>query len=403
MTDMQDDDIEDFDEAGAPPARSRLSGAALGEAWRTSPLFKGLVILLGLIVIFILFGLSGDDEAMIPVSDVTHPSQVNSNPLNPDPLNQYYADALEQKNQQTIDQALQTGGSAIPQPTTVDVKPQINDNLDDDPLANWRRSLAEAETAPPPLPTGPARPSRDLTALSGAMRAQMQQLIEAQAPRQMVVIPVTDQPLPDLTGVPGAASGDTASANPGGIPAEVLQPAGVVVYGQLLTEANTDVPAPIIANVLSGRFAGGKLIGKFVESSEFLTISFNRLVHEGKEYDVEVLAVDPDTTLAGFATEVDHRYFARVLLPAAATFVSEFGKALSERETTTFVSGDTVVQDSQPLDTGEALTAGAAEAADVVADFLKNEADQTRRLVRVAPGTAMGLLFLSAVEEAPTL
>jgi intracellular multiplication protein IcmE len=172
-----------------------------------------------------------------------------------------------------------------------------------------------------------------------------------------------------------------------------------VNYAQLLTEANSDVPSPILAQILSGPLAGGRAIGKFKVSYDYLIIEFSLINHKGKDYSVSALALDPDTTLAGMATEVDHRYFSRVILPAAGAFVSEFGRVMSEptQEVTTTETTTTVTQTERGIE--DATYAGVGSAANTISRFLEREGQRIQPLVRVAVGTPMGIFFLQPVKE----
>ena len=175
--------------------------------------------------------------------------------------------------------------------------------------------------------------------------------------------------------------------------------AGTVNYAQMLTEANSDVPGPILAQVLSGPLTGGRAIGHFQVSDDYLVIEFNTITLKGKEYSVNALALDPDTTLGGMATEVDHRYFTRVILPAAGSFVSAFGDALSRPQTETIVTNGAIVTLQAKQGMKDALYAGVGSVGNSVGRFLDEQGARTRTLVRVAVGTPMGLFFLSSVRD----
>lgn len=126
-------------------------------------------------------------------------------------------------------------------------------------------------------------------------------------------------------------------------------------------------------------------------------MTFNIATLKGKEYKIEALALDPDTTLGGIATEVDHRYVARLVLPAAAAFVSELGKSLGENPDTVTVSNGVVITEQARNGIKEGLYAGMGAAGEAVASFFRSEANNTRVLVRVEAGTPFGMFFTKAV------
>jgi intracellular multiplication protein IcmE len=242
--------------------------------------------------------------------------------------------------------------------------------------------------------------AQDDDSLAKAMQKQMQQLMESWAPRHAKF--VTGTAPADKAEAQTAAQQEEQAAQARQTqtpPPKTLVAAGTVNYVQLLTEANSDVPGPILAQILSGPLSGGRAIGRFQVMGDYLVMTFNTVSLKGKDYPINAMALDPDTTLGGMATEVDHRYLSRVLLPAAGAFVSAFGKALAETDTETTVSDGTVVSEQAKKGTKEAIYSGIGEMGETVADFLRDEAKKTKTLVRVAVGTPMGLFFLNTVKE----
>src|SRR6202021_599971 len=126
----------------------------------------------------------------------------------------------------------------------------------------------------------------------------------------------------------------TAAAAPTQTPSmqqpKTIVPAGTVSYAQLLTEANSDVPGPILAQIMSGPLAGARAGGEFKTLDDYLVLHFALVNFKGKDYQIDAIALDPDTTLGGMATDVDQRYFTRVILPAAAGFMQGLGSALAQ-------------------------------------------------------------------------
>ena len=47
---------------------------------------------------------------------------------------------------------------------------------------------------------------------------------------------------------------------------------------------------------------------------DYLVLQFTLVNFKGKDYPITAVALDPDTTLGGMATEVNQRYFTRVVL-----------------------------------------------------------------------------------------
>ena len=185
---------------------------------------------------------------------------------------------------------------------------------------------------------------------------------------------------------------------------EVLLPAGEILYAQLLTEANTDAPGPVLAQILSGPLKGSRILGSFEEQEELLTLNFETVVYEEESLSVDAVALDPATTLPAMATEVDHRYFKRIILPAAAAFVEGLAGAIGETTTVTVVTdGGTVVDAQEEPDSEQEVALGIEEAGQELGEILDEIADDTEVMIRIAAGTPIGILFLEPVTKDETV
>ena len=177
-------------------------------------------------------------------------------------------------------------------------------------------------------------------------------------------------------------------------------PAGEIAYAQLLIEANSDVPGPILAEIVSGPLAGSRVLGSFQVNRELLTLNFNTIVIDDKSIGISAIAVDPATTSTGMATDVDHHYLQRIILPMAARFIEGMASAAAETgllEVT--VEGDTVSSEQQEASDDQQVAAGIDEAGQELGEILNDIADDLEVTVIVAAGTPMGLLFTAPVVE----
>ena len=181
-------------------------------------------------------------------------------------------------------------------------------------------------------------------------------------------------------------------------------PAGTIEYAQLITEANTDVPGPILAEIVTGSLKGAKLIGTFEETYNYLTLNFNTLVIDGVDYGADAVAIDPETTLPGMATDINRRYFARVILPVAAEFITGFSSAVAASGNTTItIAGDSVTETTTNTNGNDQEVAlGISRAGEELASILSEARENTPQLLRVRAGTPMGIFFVSAVSDRQT-
>jgi intracellular multiplication protein IcmE len=453
-TDFDDDnfddglDFEDFD-----------TGDPEGGSLTDNPLFKIGAIVGGIVlVIAIIIAFSGEDEAT-QRSVMNTKSGLDDIP-GQGPVDQQYKDRVDDQNRANVEEAIRSGTSALP--TLVEgpdkgLSLPSSDDVEEDPLERWRRIQEERrrqqqDFEPPPEFEGPDPKIAAIEALANAMSEQMTAILEAQLPGESSSMGVTevdflatifgddrtymasmplekeyryyepnnpnldrervnevnnrlldqavqDGDLSDLQLID--EDGDltnpfVASTSATG---EIVIPAGEIEYAQIITEANSDVPGPVLAQIVTGPLAGSKMIGEFEVSEDYLVLTFDSLVFEGVTYETTAVALNPKTANVGVATEVDRRYLRRIILPAAAEFVTGFAEAASESasSSTTIDGGNgTSTTSSEDLSIEEELFAGFEEAAGVVSEVLEEEAD-IPPLVKVHAGTPLGILFLAPV------
>lgn len=410
-----------FDSFDDQPAKGG-SGNSLGEIWRNNPLIKFGAIGFGVVALIIIVrAFAGGPEA--PKSSVGTALKQGEAPGGK--TTEAYRDAIDNVNEQRLEQALRQGTSSIPIPTAgtttavgqpIDETPPV---VLEDPLANWRAAAqtpartqdpqrlpantigantsyqpANAQQAEIPQAMGPSPEA--VGQLSSAMSQQMQSILgahEIRAPRVMAVT-AADYYTRDKQGEQdGSGSGSNSETVE-----EIIVPAGTIVYAQMLTEANTDAPGPVLARISSGALNGNRILGTFANTESFITLDFNTVVIEGVSHSIKAIAIDPKTTLPAVATEVDRRYFTRFVLPAAASFIEGLGGAIAQRESTTVVvDGSVVTSSTRKLNTREELAAGLEEGTRVIARDLQREADRVQPLIKVHAGTPVGILFLEPV------
>lgn len=175
--------------------------------------------------------------------------------------------------------------------------------------------------------------------------------------------------------------------------------AGTIVPAEMLTPLNSDAPGPVLARIVSGPFAGARVLGSFNATNKEITVQFRTLSVPGHKssYSINAYAVNPELGV-GVATDVNNHYFKRYGLSLAAGFLSEYGSAWgSAGQQTTIVDGAVVITNDD-LDSSRINKIA-------LGGLGKELSSQLKRDSNVAPtvkaegknneGLPIGLLFMS--------
>lgn len=392
---------------------------SLGASWKSSPLFKFGVVALVIIIVVALVSILSSDEVQAPQSVVGKGAGAGFKEApGMKELTPVMKEAIEERNDQRVDEAEKKGISAIPTPITppktlLEVPQDSGES--EDPLLRWQqmqneraKAQREQQLVEGQKPqTDPQREAK-VGALVQAMSQQIEGILGEQKDQELKHMNVfTPASLPeggavDPNGLVSPVTGQPQLAAQK--PSKILLPAGKIEYAQMVLEANSDIPGPVVALLASGQFSGAKLIGKFQAQEEYLVITFSTLVtKKGTSIPINAYALDPGTSLTGMATDVDHRYFKRIVLPAAAKFVEGLGEAYAETTSETTQNSTTTTTTTTDLNTKQEFGKAVSEAAKSVGDVLDEDGKNTKPLVIVAAGTPMGILFMESVTDKDVL
>lgn len=427
MTDQNNEfdlDPQDEFESDVP-----VQGASLKDAWDNNPLMKigAIVLAVAIAVGGYLTFFSGEKEENVSKVASLGSKDVKVTVGGPGEIDEAYKTALEAENQRALEKAKATQSSTMPTPiagigSDEITLPKAPDQATEDPLEEWRRALDTTQIAtddslpnqtelPPeaPLtaiqrPAPPAPQAKMDPEAAKRLSEQMRVIIAAQMPGGARVLTATGVKseymlMQENLEKGHSGSGGYSGGEEGAVPAdaEVIVPAGNIAYGQLLNELNSDIRGPVLVHVLSGPFTGGRALGQFTLQDEYLVLSFTAIVKDAVYYKINGIALDENTTLTGQQSDIDRHYFTRIILPAAAEFISGYASAVAETgTTTTTTAGGGVVQDDPEPDATEEVYKGVESAADTVSDILDENADRPIT-VKLHKGTTMGILFMESV------
>lgn len=409
MTNNQDDfEQHDMEPGEELPPQRRGMAANLTEAWRTRPLFKLIALMtvvaavIGVSISIFSGGSPTDQSRLVRPPSLNQPAGGQASP--------YFIQQTKEAEAQRAKEALQSGGSALPTPIgqSTNLDELAAEKNKKDPLVELRaetehlkqeltqvQQQQQRQAAPAPA----AQQAFDDT-LAQAMQRQMQELMNSWNPHGVKQVSVTkEEDKKDNQTAANANGAPTTPPLPSYNQGKIIVPAGTVNYAQLLVEANSDVPGPILAQILSGPLAGARAVGRFTVMNDYLVLQFTLVSFKGKDYSINALALDPDTTLGGMATDIDERWISRVLLPAAAGFMQGLGSALAQGSSSVVTNGTTTVVQQSGKGIQQGVFQGLAQVGQTMSQYFQNEANNTKPLIRVAAGTPMGLFFTTSVRD----
>lgn len=429
---MTNNDTNDIDvDADGDFDKGVAQKASFKETWDSNPLLKiGAIVLGGAILIAGFMTFFGGEEDLTKAQ--FEGATVETVKIAPGKgvSDEEYRKALEEKNRQELEAAQKMQGSFIPQPidsaqdTGIQI-PTLPPGDKANPLDEWRKRAemkriemeerAVVEEAPPPdivplvQPVRPQQTMKQDPELARQLSEQMRAIIAAQAPVKADTSVVTEIPslytkmvdeqreLEKKLSEAEAKNGSGSSGGSNNNKEKTIVPAGSIVYAQLINELNSDVDGPALAQVLSGPLRGGRALGTFEKQDEYLTLTFNRIVKDGVVYKVDGIALDEDTTLPAHQTDVDHHYWSRIILPAAAAFIKGYASAVAETgtSTTTTAGGGVATEEPEPSAQEEVMK-GVESAADTISGVFEENVKKEPTVI-VAKGTTMGILFMDSV------
>lgn len=428
MNDDLDEEIIDSEDGF-----DEFSSASEGSSsdFKKSPLVKvgvvvGVVAALAGVMMFL-----DQDEVKESPSSLPSGSDVTSVPATDDnKVDPAYREAVAEQNEADLERALSEGDSAIPvQIDTPETRLEVPEQqeVEEDPLHKWRmlqaeqavRDMKNIESESEPVTVLDNQQQNEaIKALSESMMKQMESVLSRNVEQKTFTTKtlITYEAM-SSEGEGAASGGNASSSNALGGNAEgdaspsefeeefeevVVIPAGKIVYGQMLLEANSDVPSVVLGQMVSGPLKGWKVLGSFtvLEDIEMIGITFDTAVNEdGDQFSIDAIMLNPDTGLAAMSTDVDHRYMKRVILPSAAVFIEGFASAIADTgRTSVFVDGQTVTSDTREADSEEEVATGVQEAGEKISEFLDDEGDVPIQII-IEAGTPIGIFFAENVVE----
>lgn len=196
-----------------------------------------------------------------------------------------------------------------------------------------------------------------------------------------------------------AGSGATRSASV--VPIEVIPPywrgPGYIDLGVDSDNSTT----PVLGRIGTGTYAGAVLKASDGAklTGEGVVIHFTEMAYKGINYKVDAYALQEDSLLANVATDVNHRYMSRIVLPALLSGIGGIGEMYSQANTQLVSNGfnSQLVRPGLP-DSTAVLGAVAGGAAGQAAKVLTEDAARLPATqVTVTKGQVVAIQFMRGV------
>lgn len=199
-------------------------------------------------------------------------------------------------------------------------------------------------------------------------------------------------------GGPAQAQGNSAAggfSNPVEATNEIV--AGLSIHGAALTSpldtAKTDY---VSARVISGPAIGGQLFGKgVVVGDEGVRIVFNKLSLHGQTYDVNVVALDTQTSSNALSAEIDRKLFSRYVIPIFGAIGKAYADAVARPEQQLVVSNGAVNVVTPGASAKQAAAAGVGAGIGKVTEAATYSGPNTAYM---PDGAVLGILFMDPVK-----
>lgn len=412
-------------EAIAPAEKTEARGGVLSPG-------KKFAVLIGGVFVVIVGGIFWTTQHELTKSTVSAPPALDATPGGTvQAENPAYQDAVKRANERRAQLAEEFGVTSMPTPenvlkpaeerASVDIvdvaepeaepEPEVVAEPEDvQPRVSERRILP---APPPPAPTQKVETVQ--TAAAGAdgnpeqkppenpftakMTGQMAATSKSLAPKKMQTGSVEQA---DDTATAASAEGTAGLAGSGVdplAPENLLLRPGDILYAETISSVNSDMEAPVLAEVIAGPLKGARLTGSFTSdrAAARMVVHFeNMTLEDGRVFTLDGYAVDGKSAEMAVASDVERRYIARYAPILASTFISGYAQSAAQVGSTISGSGDSAVIVEGEATARQNVLAGVAAAADAVAEDIIEGAPKGPKII-LRDGYPIGILIVAPV------
>ncbi len=205
-----------------------------------------------------------------------------------------------------------------------------------------------------------------------------------------------------------ADAGRATAANAGGSgstaaerPKRVVMPAFRWVTGRTKLATNSDSGGPVVAEITSGPLVGDRVKGTAQKHEDRLTVTMNELnLQDGRTVPVNAMLMAPDSKETAIASDVNHHYVPRIVLPTLAAGIQGLGQALALSGSSVFSGPYGASQNYNTFNGGQLAGIAAGTAAGQANQVLQQQTPK-QSTVNLAAEVDVGIMFLAPVEDGP--
>ncbi|MHC8441412.1 MAG: DotG/IcmE/VirB10 family type IV secretion system protein [Candidatus Eutrophobiaceae bacterium] len=346
-------------------------GAGIRRVWFP----VGILAMLSLMAIGMLFFSNGEDASV----RISSSPQIKATPAG-NKENEAYRKLLHRQNELDWQVAREQGSAAIPTLYGMEDYP-VEEAADASVAVTEVPGMIEfPDNTPLPMPVAAVDSSP-------ALLEELRGVLESWKPvaHRLEIVHIAKRSAPPVAARPNKV----AASFP------CLIPAGTHLYASMEMGANSDYPSVASAIVLGGKWDGGRLMGRFERREDRLVLTFDRLAMPDGQFlqDMQAIAIEPNDQIAALQGEVDYHVMHNYILPAAARFVSGWGRAATNSGSSVVHGplGNSIVVNREFSANDELKAAAAETAAGVLQDI-----GGSRKLptVNVKAGKRFTALFL---------
>ena len=198
-----------------------------------------------------------------------------------------------------------------------------------------------------------------------------------------------------------AASAGGSGSAAASRPKHVVMPAFRWVTGRTKLATNSDSGGPVVAEITSGPLAGDRVKGTAQKHEDRLTVTMNEItLQDGRTIPVNAMLMTPDSKETAIASDVDHHYIPRIVLPTLAAGIQGLGQALALSGSSVFSGPYGASQNYNTFNGGQLAGIAAGTAAGQANQVLQQQTPK-QSTVNLAADVDVGIMFLAPVEDGP--